>query len=215
MTLGHRSHLSHLDGATRTTSGPATPAPRDRGAALVEFVLIATLLVTMVFGALDIGFQWRFAHEATSASRSGARYGARLGNEQYADLNILATVRTTLEASGTRAELSRVVIYRANTDGLPPASCMDEFSPSGACNVYPRDVVNFGLTEDLFDDEGCMISGARHSGWCPADRDSSQMSGDTLGVMVVVDTQSITGLFPSREASRHTAMRIEPNADTE
>lgn len=209
--------LRHHPPARGADAVPATLPHRDRGAAMVEFMLIATLLVTMVFGALDIGFQWRYAHEATNASRAGARYGARLGNDQLADLNILTTVRTTLEASGTRAELSRVIIYRANADGLPPASCMEEFGASGACNVYPRDVLGFNLDDapGLFDDEGCMISGARHSGWCPTSRDTSQTSGDTIGVMVVVDTQSITGLLPSREASRHTAMRIEPTANAE
>lgn len=196
--------------------GPTNSAPRrERGAALVEFVLIATLLVTMVFGALDIGFQWRFAHEATSASRAGARYGARLGDDRLADINILATVRTTLEAAGIREDLNRVVIYRANTDGKPPASCMREFGASGACNVYPRTALRLDppLSESSVDAQGCIPGHARYSGWCPAVRDTSQADGDTIGVLVVVDTQSITGLFPSRESTRHTAMRIEPRPD--
>lgn len=214
MRLAHRHPSAPPRDAGRSAQHRARASIRgERGVALVEFAIVVTVLITLVFGTLDLGYQWRYAHEAAGASRTGARFGARLGNEQYADLQILTTVRTALQSSGTRANLSRVIVYRANADGRPPSSCLNETSPSGACNVYPRAVVGYAgdLDESEFGANGCMISGATHSGWCPTSRVTTQVGGDTIGVMVVLDRPSITGMFPTGEAKRHTAMKLEPH----
>lgn len=52
----------------------------ERGAALVEFALLLTLVLLMVFGTIDFGRALFTANNLTAAAREGARYGARLEN---------------------------------------------------------------------------------------------------------------------------------------
>jgi Flp pilus assembly protein TadG len=49
-------------------------APRDeRGAAAVEFALVAMLLLTLVFGIAEIGRMWYLQSSLAAAARDGAR----------------------------------------------------------------------------------------------------------------------------------------------
>lgn len=199
--------------STSGSDGGARSAARERGAALVEFALIATLLLTLVFGAIDIGYQWRFSHEAVGASRAGARIGARLGTDRLTDMNVLSTIRTSLDSVDMLDELSRVVVYRSDTaNGRPPSSCLREVGPSGACNVYPASSIATPPVETNFNANGCMITGATYQNWCPAVRDVDQRTADYVGVMVVLETHSITGIFDGRTVQRHSVMRMEPTA---
>ncbi len=117
-------------------------AGSERGAAAVEFALVVTLLVTLAIGALEYGFKWRYSHEAVAASRAGARVGSGLGDDRTADLNILSTVRASLDSVGVLPGLSRIIVYDSNTtDGLPPSSCTAT-TPSGRCQVYPASAVD-------------------------------------------------------------------------
>lgn len=202
-----RLHIAHR----RTRE--AAPSLRERGAAIVELALVATVLLILVFGTLDVGFQWRFSHEAVGASRAGARMGARLGTDPTTDLNVLSTVRTSLESVDMLDELSRVVVYRSTSaNGKPPTSCTREHSPSGACNVYPAAVLATPPVEADFDADGCMISGATYQNWCPSVRDVDQRTADYVGVMVVLETESLTGMFSGRTVERYSVMRMEPTA---
>jgi Flp pilus assembly protein TadG len=58
-------------------------APREeRGAALVEFVLIVPLLLTLVMGLLSGGIVYNHKLDLVSAAREGARYGAAIPQDQ-------------------------------------------------------------------------------------------------------------------------------------
>lgn len=50
----------------------------ESGVALLEFALFTTLLLLLVFGAIDFGRALFTANNLTSAAREGARYGAAL-----------------------------------------------------------------------------------------------------------------------------------------
>lgn len=52
----------------------------DSGVAVLEFAVFATLLLLLVFGSIDLGRAMFTANNLTSASREGARYGARLSD---------------------------------------------------------------------------------------------------------------------------------------
>jgi hypothetical protein len=185
---------------------------RDRGAAAVEFALVVTVLVTLAFGALDYGFKWRYSHEAVAASRAGARVGSGLGDDRTADLNILATVRASLDSVGVLPSLVRIVVYDSNTlDGLPPSTCTAA-SPAGRCQVYPASSVASLPLDGDFDADGCMTTGSLHQGWCPGSRVTDQRNADHVGVMIVLNAPSISGVFGDSTVSRRTTMRIEPTA---
>jgi len=84
-------------------------APRERGAAAVEFALIAPLLVLLVLGSIEFG--WFFFTQANVAN--AAREGAR----EMAISNNVSTARTTSvnAAQPTPVKMSNVAIL--------PSSC--------------------------------------------------------------------------------------------
>lgn len=55
---------------------PARRAPRDRGAAAVEFALLLPLLMLLVFGIVDFGRALNAQITLTQAAREGARMAA-------------------------------------------------------------------------------------------------------------------------------------------
>jgi Flp pilus assembly protein TadG len=48
----------------------------DRGSAIVDFVLVAVVLVPLFFGVLQVALIWHVKTTLTSAASQGARYGA-------------------------------------------------------------------------------------------------------------------------------------------
>jgi len=61
----------------------ARPAPRDRGAAAVEFALLLPMLLLLVFGIIDFGRALNAQITLTQAAREGARLDA-LGRSNVA-----------------------------------------------------------------------------------------------------------------------------------
>lgn len=52
----------------------------ESGVALLEFALFVTILLFLVFGAIDFGRALFTSNNLVAAAREGARYGARLSN---------------------------------------------------------------------------------------------------------------------------------------
>lgn len=63
-------------GVLRAAGRIGTVAADERGAALVEFVLVAGLLFLIIFAALDLGLMLNARLVVASAARAGARYAA-------------------------------------------------------------------------------------------------------------------------------------------
>ncbi len=73
----------------------------DDGAALVEFVLVAILLFTLLFGIIQFGLILSFKQDVTRAAAEGARAGAvavPTGSETFAEAAEAAAVTATEEA---------------------------------------------------------------------------------------------------------------------
>ena len=88
----------------RLDSGPSRARFfRDtRAAALVEFAIVASLLLVLVFGMVDYGRYFLVRTNLTNAVREGARYGAVLG-ETSPDTIAMRTYTRAL-ISGTAAQ---------------------------------------------------------------------------------------------------------------
>lgn len=185
----------------------ATADDRERGAVLVETALVMAVLVMLCFGALEYGLGWQVSNQAVAASRSGSRVAAGLGDDQTADYYAVTSVRASLESAGLADDIERVVIYKAPSGGRPPASCLAA-SPSGACNVYPADEIATMTLAD-FRSDGCHRR-ATPRNYCPTSRNVDQRDADSVGVFVVLNDQSVTGMFPDRVVNRRSVMRIEP-----
>lgn len=66
------------------------PASSERGAAAVEFAMVATLLFTLLFGILDAGRLWMIQSALSHAAREGAREMA-INNEEGEAVNRIET----------------------------------------------------------------------------------------------------------------------------
>lgn len=191
----------------------------DRGAVLVEIVMIVPVLLIISLGVFDIGLGWKASLTVTNAVRAGARVGSNLGRDGNADKSALAAVAASL---GTipAAEIDTVVIYRASTSsGDVPAGCLTSGvrsaggSASLQCNVYTGAEVLAAATSTDFTNN-CSTSRDRF--WCPSARANSQAltaGPDYLGVYVRINHATKTRMFGSTMVVKdRSIMRLEPNA---
>ena len=196
----------------------ARPGPRhrrrrsERGAALVEFAFVATILTSIVLGIFEIGAAWSDHQTITQASRSGARVGSQLGTRPQADNETLRAVEAGF--ASVSGQINRVVIYEADINGNMPAAC--ETAPAGYtgaanCNVYDAtSIANLNAPSQWGSGTSC---GPADGNWCSVtDRNDTQQNATYLGVQVEYERQYLTGFFGggSHTITEATVMRIEP-----
>lgn len=87
-----------------------------RGAALIEFAITATLLLTLLFGISDMGRAWWARQVITQASREGARKGAIYNTTITLDSVRAATLRA-VAAGGLDTSSTRLTINVYNWNG--------------------------------------------------------------------------------------------------
>jgi hypothetical protein len=187
-----RRRARHLAGAT----------DGERGSALVEFALVAILLLTLAFGTVEMGTAWSDSQLVTQAARSGARGSAQLGVSSQSDLYAVQSIEAAL--GDLAPHLTRIVIYDAvAADGAMPSACVTASSPgiSGSCSVYDS---------SHFANYGAWTDGA----WAPSARNNTLDSADHVGVRVEVARPYTTDFFVGAtfDISDTTVMRIEPEA---
>ncbi len=184
------------------TVGRRRPAGDERGAALVEFAIMSTVLLTLVFGVFETGMAWSDSQLVTQAARTGARSVSQLGVDGQADSFAVQSVEAALGDLG--GDLTRIVIYDASaTDGSMPAACAAATPPgvAGQCSIY--DATDFGTY-------GAWVDGS----WPPSDRDNTLETGHHVGVSVEIDRPFITGFLGGTSFTivDTTVMKIEPTA---
>lgn len=170
---------------------------RERGAAALEFALVAPLFFLVVFGGIEIGLMFRSHLALQDMSRSAARVASIQRNAADADREILQRVAS---ASGSlNGEVTKVIIFHAPTldAGLPP-SCIDgtdnPASQSALCNAYGPEYVNVA--------DGSLaaqtaLTAAQRSQW------------QNLGVYIEYDYEYVTGFFDSITLSATTVEVVE------
>jgi len=171
----------------------------ERGAALVEFVLLLPILLLITFGLIE----YSSAYQSSSAASAAARTAARTASAE-AMLTTFATDAATAAATSLRTlpatEPIEMWVYRANSQGLPEsggfASC------AAHCIKYTWNsqtrVFNTGSPSG--------------DGW-PANTQNAcnQANWDTVGVYVKLDHKFLTKLFvPSMTLTDYALFRLEP-----
>ena len=89
----------------------------DRGAGVVEFVLISLVLILLLFGLIQVGLWFYVRSVAASATADAARYAAT----QNGDLQVVADRARALVSQGTSASIANelpCVASRGSTGGL-------------------------------------------------------------------------------------------------
>ncbi|MCP3855073.1 MAG: pilus assembly protein [Actinomycetia bacterium] len=183
----------------------------DEGVALVELALFAPFLIFMVMGMMEFGLMWRDSITVTNSARAGARIGSNAADDNLADYSVVLNVAGAL-SDISPGDVRKLVIYEASgPNGQVPASCLTSSGPT--CNLYTFPA-SASLLEADFGADGC-VGGDPDDGWCPDDRDNTQVStgaGDYLGVYVEVYRGYTTGLFPGGglTLTDTAVMKIEP-----
>ena len=175
---------------------------QDEGAVLVETALVGIVLLTLLFGVIELGLAWQDDRSVSSATRAGARTGSNAGNDRLADYKILQTLRDGLARFSPDQILAIVVYEPATADDAVPPDCTTGTPVSGTCNVYTaadltRPASDFGGTTRCTDT-------APDRFWCPSDR---EVAPDVyVGVWVKVRHEYLTGLFGSGVTITHSAV---------
>jgi Flp pilus assembly protein TadG len=181
---------------------------RERGTALVEFALVAPVLMLLIFGAFEYGLFFKDYLTVSNTTRTGARVGSAAGSSADADYQILQAVKAAATAlPGGSNSIQTITIYKATAaGGGPTANCQTASSSSDRCNTYTASAFAQPLSKF-----GCG-TGSIDSTWCPTTREDSQAVGpDYIGVWVKTTHGFVTKLFgASKTITDSVVMRIEP-----
>jgi hypothetical protein len=191
----------------------------DRGAALVEFVLIAPVFALLVAGVLEFGLAFRDSMTVSNALRAGVRVGSNAGRERSADYTILKAVEAAM-AEVPSSHIQRIIVYKADTaNSAVPAACLAVSGSGGVagtggvyCNVYQASDLARPASDFTAACTGNAGTAPDHY-WCPTGRQATQALGaDYLGVYMQVRYTYVTKVFPGTGVTIHdrAIMRLEP-----
>ncbi len=166
---------------------------KERGAAMVEFALVAPLFFLVVFGGIEIGLMFRSYLALENITRSSARIASIERNNDTADDNILARIEN--QVGPLQGDVTSVVIFRASSlDADVPDPCRTA-SRSGlnTCNFY--DIETHGFTP----------AALASVGWPEA----SRVGGENIGIYIEFKYTYATGFFDTLTLSSTTIEVIE------
>lgn len=169
------------------------PAPtkgrrRERGQTLVEFALVAPLLLLVIFGTIEFCFLYQSANTVNFAAREGARVGAVLGpTDSAADSKIITAIFNATSGGSALlfSQIKMIEIFKSNESGsVPPplSSCAQVSAPP---------------YEDVYDGQGNACPGTL--GWPPSARNATFNSADYLGVRITFDYNWVTSFVSASQ----------------
>lgn len=193
----------------------------EEGVALVEFALVAPVIVIFILGVIDFGNVWRQDNVSQEAIMSSARVASSASKNRFADYEALRALSAGL--SGLKSTtVTKVIIWKANSANTPPSGCMSitpsgtgTFGVSGSCNVYSSaqltSTSTSGFPATSSSNPSCG-AGSWDGNWCPTSRVNVEGSGDYIGVYVELEYTSLTGVIPGGKLtfSNQAIYRLEP-----
>ena len=191
----------------------------ERGAVLVEVVIMLPVLLVIALGVFDVGLGWKASMTLSSSTRAGARVATNLGISSSADKSALASIAASM-GSIPASQIDTIVIYKATSaTGTVPSNCLSASvktaggSAADLCNVYSATDMNNAATSSAYTG---VCGSSRDRFYCPTTRGNSQASSngpDYVGVYIRINLATKTKLFGSTMTLDETSvMRIEPNA---
>src|SRR5579884_3599591 len=96
-----------------------------QGAALLEFALVAPILLLLVFGAIEYGMFFKDYLTVSNTTRTGARVASAAGSDADADYQIIQAVKAAATAlPGGANSIQELSIYKSTSaGGGPSATC--------------------------------------------------------------------------------------------
>ncbi len=180
---------------------------RDRGAAAVEFALIAPLFFLVVFGGIELGLLARSYLSLEDVTRRAARVAAIQRDNENADQAILRTVQNRLDT--LNGDLLRVVIFRADSlstefEDIAAACQNGTGGHSGTCTAYNAEDV-----ADIVDDP---MSIDPMEGF-PAAARSNGSEVINIGIHIEYEYQFATGFFDTATVTSTSIEVVEAALD--
>lgn len=178
----------------------------ERGAALLETLLVAPVVMALLLGIFEFGLIYRDVLTTADAVANGARSGAVIGPRTTdsgvsADFEIIRQVRNSL--GNVPVEwIDRIVVFKAAGPGAGspssqvPHACKTGGSVANVCNVY--DPANAFLAVDTGNNDFfANCPSGRACSWRPASRRNGPTAAaiDYLGVYVRLERPYVSGLF--------------------
>jgi Flp pilus assembly protein TadG len=191
MRFNHR--LRHV---TRNVDRRDRRNLRERGAAALEFALIAPFFFFVVFGGIEIGLMFRSHLALEDMSRSAARVASVERASVNADGQILQ--RISDRSAALNGDVEKVIIYSAETLDAPlPTECETvSASVANKCNVY---IVTGGDVQAIVD------AAVWETGLTAAERGQWK----NLGIYIEYDYEYVTGFFDSITLSTTSVEVVE------
>lgn len=183
----------------------------ERGATLIEFVIVTPLLVLLAFATAETGLAWVSNNKVEGAASQGARVASSSGTRAETDVSTLISIKAALPADEL-ARLQRVVIYRSTTaDGSVPTSCVPtpengaDFGVNGLCNSYSGALVR-SVTQST------VLPGSVQR-WPPSTRkDALSDPPDYLGVWVhTIHSNRTKTFFGDFTIKKQSVFRVQPD----
>jgi TadE-like protein len=184
------------------------------GATVVEVALVFPLLVGMILAIMEISSMASSRSTVSAATTAASRVGAISANDPDSDREILKSLRTGL---GNHAVQARYVIV-FNAPGFitnrPPAECITEAESGGAgvagqCNIYRNETLMNPSAED-FGYSGVDSTSLADKFWPALTRRTTYLGGrDNVGVYVICDLTTLTGLVPASSYEASSVVRLE------
>ena len=113
----------------------------ERGAELIEFAIVAPILMLLLAGIFDFGMMFRTYEAVTNAAREGARVGVLPG---YAPADVQSRVGQYLTAAGLSGA------YTVNVVNVPVATGAGVFTARSMTVNYPYQFVILGGVGPMF-----------------------------------------------------------------
>lgn len=191
MRFNHR--LRHV---TRNVDRRDRRNLRERGAAALEFALIAPFFFFVVFGGIEIGLMFRSHLALEDMSRSAARVASVERASVNADGQILQ--RISDRSAALNGDVEKVIIYSAETLDAPlPTECETvSASVANKCNVY---IVTGGDVQAIVD------AAVWETGLTATERGQWK----NLGIYIEYDYEYVTGFFDSITLSTTSVEVVE------
>lgn len=143
-----------------------------RGQALVELVLFVPLLIFMVAGATDISTLLDNHLNVVYAARAGARVGAVMGTNQYADCATIGAIQSAL-SSNRSVTLNQIIIYN-----VAAPSSNYTYTPGQPADIYPGNATCVSTSVN----SGTISVSPTQATWLPATRNVTPFTEQSIGV---------------------------------
>ena len=198
----------------------------ERGAVLVELVMVVPFLMTMVLAVFDLGMMLRSDISIANSTRTAARVAASSGSAPLSDFLLLSSLGAALNNIDD-ATIHYVTVYKVTgSSKTPPAACTTAAAVTAGgsaafnCNTYSGAdltaiLTNPGLAQSGYG--GACGGAGKDTRWCPTLRSTNQASAagpDYLGVAVSITVPTATRLFGVTKTFNDAfVMRLDPSSN--